>query len=201
MVNHKPNCNCCVCKAIRGETTFSDDHRRKLSLALKGKPKSEEHIKKIKEAKKGLKPRVHIASCLCYFCKSKRGEFKGKNHPHFGKRGNRCHNYIDGRTSITKLIRESNEYKNWRKRVFERDNYTCQECNKHGGKLEAHHVKEFHKIFENYISLFRDIFRVDNKEKLVRLTKAYKPFWDITNGKTLCRDCHDKTKKRGQVTW
>jgi len=29
--------------------------------------------------------RKHSSSCLCAFCKSKRGEYKGKNHPNYGK--------------------------------------------------------------------------------------------------------------------
>jgi len=57
----------------------------------------------------------------------------------------------------------------WRKRVFARDKYTCQEpkCKQKGGYLEAHHIK---KKFD-YPEL-----------KYV-----------IDNGITLCRKCHEKT--------
>jgi predicted restriction endonuclease len=60
--------------------------------------------------------------------------------------------------------RRSEEYKAWRKAVFERDNYTCQICESHGCKLNAHHIKSY----------------------------AYHPQLrtDIENGVTLCVPCH-----------
>ena len=65
------------------------------------------------------------------------------------------------------LIRKSVPYQQWRKAVFERDNYTCQLCNARGVYLHADHIKQF----------------------------AYYPKLrlDINNGRTLCVDCHRKT--------
>lgn len=60
--------------------------------------------------------------------------------------------------------RNTNKYKDWRKSVFERDKYTCQNCGQIGGKLHAHHKKDF-----------------SNHPKL-RL--------DTNNGETLCIKCH-----------
>lgn len=37
-------------------------------------------------------------------------------------------------------------YKQWRIDVFERDNYTCQDCGKKGCYLEAHHIKSWAKF-------------------------------------------------------
>ena len=62
------------------------------------------------------------------------------------------------------LGRKTKEYKEWRKAVFRRDNYTCQMCGKRGGKLVAHHKKRY----RNAIS-----------ERTV-----------LENGITLCEDCH-----------
>jgi 5-methylcytosine-specific restriction endonuclease McrA len=56
----------------------------------------------------------------------------------------------------------------WRKAVFERDDYTCMLCGKRGGVLEAHHILPF----------------------------AYYPElrYEKSNGQTMCRKCHDRTK-------
>lgn len=70
--------------------------------------------------------------------------------------------------ALERRIRYSKKSENWRSEVFKRDNYTCQTCLVRGGYLEAHHIKPF----------------------------AYFPElrFDTTNGVTLCRKCHDKTK-------
>lgn len=56
------------------------------------------------------------------------------------------------------------EYKFWKNECFERDNYTCQICNKRGGYLEVHHIKSW----KDYPELR----------------------YDVNNGQTLCKTCH-----------
>lgn len=73
-------------------------------------------------------------------------------------------NYKGGITPINAQIRNSVEYKDWRRQVFARDNWTCIICLVRGGTLEADHIKPF--------SLYPDLR------------------FDIPNGRTLCRDCH-----------
>jgi len=80
----------------------------------------------------------------------------GVNHPQ----------WKGGVTPIYKKIRKSLEYKLWRKTVFERDNYTCQDCGKTGIFLNAHHKKSFAKFPE------------------LRFV--------IDNGITLCKQCHKR---------
>lgn len=66
--------------------------------------------------------------------------------------------------------RNTPEYRNWRTAVFERDNYTCQDCKQVGGVLNAHHIKPFKKY---------------PKERYV-----------VSNGVTLCIDCHRLRHKK-----
>ena len=58
------------------------------------------------------------------------------------------------------------EYEEWRATVYKRDNHTCKKCCERGGYLNAHHIEGY----------------AENKE--LRL--------DLSNGITLCRDCHYK---------
>lgn len=61
--------------------------------------------------------------------------------------------------------------KEWRTAVFARDNYTCQICGQRGGRLQADHIKPY-KAFPD-----------------LRL--------DLSNGRTLCIECHKKTPTYG----
>ena len=79
-----------------------------------------------------------------------------------------AHNWQGGKTAESRLIRRSAEWKKWRKAVFERDNYTCQECGGNRVILEPHHLKQFAHFPE------------------LR--------FEVSNGQTLCYECHQKTK-------
>ena len=96
--------------------------------------------------------------------------------------GNKHWNWKGGITKINRLIRNSFKYRQWRSDVFTRDNFTCQECGKRGGRLEAHHIKEFSKIIQEY-----NIKTIEDSENCEEL-------WNINNGQTLCSNCHNKTK-------
>lgn len=89
-------------------------------------------------------------------------------------RGELHPNWKGGITPIRTKIWRSPEYKKWRESVFERDNYTCQECDAKNGEgktvyFEAHHIKSF----------------ADYPELI----------FEVGNGITLCLDCHNKTKR------
>lgn len=119
----------------------SEKTKQKMRLAKLGIKKSLEHCKNISTAKKRL-------------------VIEGK------------HNWGDGTKSIERVkIYNSFQFRNWRKEVFKRDNYICQQCKVRGGYLEAHHIKPF--------SLFPELRFV------------------IDNGITLCKKCHIKTDSYG----
>ena len=88
-------------------------------------------------------------------------KLSGKNHWNWAK--NRTKALENHR------IRGLVEIKNWRNKIFIRDNYTCQSCKQHGGYLEAHHIKSW--------------------------AKYPKLRFIVSNGITLCRSCHLKTFK------
>lgn len=69
---------------------------------------------------------------------------------------------------LDRLARYSVEAKEWREAIFKRDDFTCQMCGKRGGYLEADHIKPW----------------------------AFFPKlrFELSNGRTLCRPCHETTK-------
>lgn len=89
---------------------------------------------------------------------------KGKKMP----RGENSPNWKGGTSRCYKLGYWSPEYKEWRSKVFERDKYTCK-CGFSGssGYLTAHHIKSF--------------------------AKYPKLRYVVSNGITLCEECHKKT--------
>lgn len=76
------------------------------------------------------------------------------------------------RGGISPRVLNTIEYKLWRKAVFERDNYTCQSCGtEQSGIFQAHHIKSW--------------------------AKYPKLRFEVSNGQTLCKKCHEKTDTFG----
>jgi 5-methylcytosine-specific restriction endonuclease McrA len=76
-------------------------------------------------------------------------------------------------------FRISTELKLWRKQVFERDKYICQQCGYEKGRiLEAHHIIPVSYLLRKYnIKTFEE-------------SKQCNELWDINNGITLCNEHH-----------
>jgi len=61
------------------------------------------------------------------------------------------------------------EYMEWRKKIYERDDFTCQKCGEVGGNLNAHHIKSWAKhpdlryIIENGITLCYGCHRQEHR--------------------------------------
>lgn len=137
----------------------------------KGKKRSEETKKKQKQKMQGREPwnkglTKEIDSRIKCSEETRR-KMSERN------KGDKSWLWKGGITPLSKKIRNGVDLKLWRDVVFKRDNYTCIWCgarNKKGKKviLNADHIKPF--------SLFPELrFAIDN-------------------GRTLCKDCHRKTK-------
>jgi rRNA maturation protein Nop10 len=69
----------------------------------------------------------------------------------------------------TKELRRSPQYVRWRKQVLERDGHKCTKCGSEEN-LHAHHIKPF--------------------------AKYEKQRFKLSNGLTLCKDCHTKVHSK-----
>lgn len=94
---------------------------------------------------------------------------KSKLKMSLAKREEKSYLWKGGISKYYQIGYNSWEYKQWRIKVFERDDYTCQDCGVAGNKsyLTSHHIKSF--------------------------TYHTKLRFELSNGKTLCENCHEKT--------
>jgi 5-methylcytosine-specific restriction endonuclease McrA len=105
----------------------------------------------------------------------------GRTHFKKGNTLDKCVNWKGGRTELSQKIRTSLEYRMWRSDVYTRDNFICQECGYDGGlDLHAHHIVAFSLLVQKY--------EITTQEQ----ARACDEMWNINNGITLCRNCHNK---------
>lgn len=141
------------------------------NLSMVGVPQSEST--KLKKRGRQAWNRGNDVTLVCKECKGHFTvfEWRARQNPQFCS--HQCASqYKDfGKTTEDKRIRVSVVYKAWRTLVFERDDYTCKDCGVRGGKLHADHIKPF----------------------------AFYPElrFEVTNGRTLCIPCHQKTPTYG----
>lgn len=72
----------------------------------------------------------------------------------------------------------------WRMDVFSRDSFTCVACGRKGGDLQAHHLIQFKVLFSEFLTKY------DREKDLFSQLANFKKFWNLKNGKTLCKRCH-----------
>lgn len=124
------------------------------------------------------KPKSHKKYKRCFKCEM---PFRIKNLlKHKTKSGKLNPNWRGGITKLTNKIRNLKKYKTWIKKVFERDNFTCQICYKRGWEINAHHKIPF--------GIILSLYSINNIKKALKC----KLLWDINNGITLCRKHHEQ---------
>ena len=192
----------------------SKEECENISKGLKGKPKSEEHCKHLSEAGMGREPWnrgipmedatrkkisvSHTGKTTSEETKEKQSVAMMGNTHTLGvypsdatkkkmsdsHKGEKSPMWKGGITPLNRAVRRLPEYNSWILSVFQKDNYTCQRCNKHGGDLNAHHIKKFSRIIE---------------ENLITSTEQAllcRELWDLNNGITFCIKCHKKEHKK-----
>lgn len=194
-----PNCKCCVCekplyrrphelKKVRhvacmehrglAQSISGLTEKQKAALAL-GRPKGTNHLEGIpKSAESNLKRSRSISE----WCKRNPDKVlsRAKNN-----RGERHYNWKGGASTIARSIRLMTESLKWRDQVLDRDG-KCMHC---GSKenLEAHHIKHFSEIIKSNA--------IQNRDQ----ARACLDLWDISNGLTLCTECHCNVHGRQYV--
>jgi len=144
--------------------------KEKIGKANKGKKRTEETKEKQRQRK--------LKNPVRYWLGKKRPEAlnwltpfeKGLIPWNKGIRGKDSHSWKGGGVHLYKHYQNA-DYIEWRKKVFERDNYSCLNCGARGRKnqqvvLHPHHIKSYTN-FPN-----------------IR--------YDVNNGVTLCVSCHHK---------
>ncbi len=149
---------------MRKNSKLSEEHKKKISITLKSKPRG------TVGRQKGFNHSEETRK------KMKKSHPSGKNHWNWkgGSYSRGEYKKVDGRKEKRYFHLYDKNYKEWRIKVFLRDNWICQTCGDRSKSgipiyLEAHHIKSYAKFPE------------------LRL--------DVSNGITLCKDCHKLAHK------
>ena len=162
-------CRRILSEAHKGKK-FTEETRKKLSYALKGNKNAKGVKHKKPSHRKGKPGKLHTQETKDKISKSNKGK----------KLGWRKYKDINLYASIINS-RHYTDYRMWKKVVHKKDNYTCQKCKIKGKRLIAHHIfnyskyKELRTVVSNGITLcdehhkeFHKIYgnRENNKEQI-----------------------------------
>ncbi len=101
---------------------------------------------------------------------SDRSRFCSRKCAHAEMVGPKASHWRDGKSLDRERARRSTELRLWRQAVLERDGHRCQHCGSIHASLHAHHISPW---------------ATDEERR-----------FDVSNGLTLCADCHGKVHGR-----
>lgn len=162
-----------ISKALTGRK-MSEECKEKIRLSMLGKPKSLLHRLHIAWAQTGVARPPLSSEWKLKISLAGRGlkrSVETRRRLSEAHSGENNHFWKGGITPLHRRLRQTSKYAEWRTAVYERDDYTCQQCGQKGGRLNADHVKSFS----------------DHPELRCILS----------NGRTLCESCHRKTDTFG----
>ena len=151
-----------------GKYKVSDATKSLMSAQRKGRTHTEEWKKDMSNRMKAnhpMKGRKHTEESRLKMSLSR----KGVARPYL--QGANAPTWKGGKTDKMIALRRSLAYREWRKAVYKRDDYTCQSCGEQGGVLNADHLMP-----------------VNTYPELM---------FDVLNGRTLCHECHKATDTYG----
>jgi predicted nucleic acid-binding Zn ribbon protein len=178
-------CHSCETKHNHEIGVFSNIRNRR----MKGKHHTEETKKIISKKLSGVKSihwkKAKIRNCIvCNQPIDRHSKSMCKECYRKKLINNKSHNNKGNITKLSTLIWCSYYNQEWRKKIFERDNYTCKLCGEnHNIYLNAHH-----KIPVSSIIILYNIKNFNDAKNCPLL-------WDINWGITLCEKCHNKIPK------
>lgn len=178
----------CSLKYRNKHNNPAQTERGRKKISEKAKLRSTDHLR-TKEAREKLKKTISgsghwnwqggLSKPKCVDCTKtiSHGKKRCKKCNGIHIRGENAPNWLGGKTKKEKLLRKRQEVVEWRVKVFERDNYTCQECGARSQKgnkvvLNADHIKPW--------AIYPELRT------------------ELSNGRTLCEPCHRKTKTYGR---
>ena len=89
-------------------------------------------------------------------------------------KGHKPWNYIDGRSKGQCWERYGRDWKNIRKAIFIRDDFTCQHCFRTKMRLEAHHKIPFLLTKDNSLNNLITLCKSCHRKEEVRIMKELK---------------------------
>ena len=170
--------------------SISEEARKKISIANKGKkkpPRSMEHRKKLslihkgkKQSKELIEKRISkIRGRKQSDAEKKKRSLTLMGRPNYKLRGKNNPNWKGGVSPLMHQIRSSLKNKEWKIKIFIRDNRICRKTGLKG-KIEVHHIKNFAKII------------MENNIKTLEDAEKCEELWNIKNGVVLLKEVHAK---------